>query len=175
LSALKFALKGEKLVLPKGTACRQWQNEANRLGRVKWQLFSDKPYSHGRGAVKYLARYMRGGALRDSQLLSVKDGRVRFRYRSHRSGENERMSVPLAQFVRQLLSHQALPGKPTVRYYGLYHPSQKERLNDARARLRQEPVAEVAEPDWQAFLEQTGYDLACSICGSKVLKVINKM
>lgn len=59
---LKALQKGE-LKLPPPTSVNHWTGEMNRLGRVPWNVKIFDRYEHGRGVVRYLARYLRGGPI----------------------------------------------------------------------------------------------------------------
>ncbi|MCK5230387.1 MAG: transposase [Desulfobulbaceae bacterium] len=51
-------LKGN-LRLPQGMSYSKWKNLKNRLGRkTKWNVNIRERYSHGKGVLKYLARYI---------------------------------------------------------------------------------------------------------------------
>jgi hypothetical protein len=43
-----------------------------------WHVRIEPPYAHGRGLVVYLARYLRGGPIKNHRLLACAGGRVRF-------------------------------------------------------------------------------------------------
>ena len=41
-------------------------------------------YPHGRGVMKYLARYVRGGPIKDHRFVAFEGQHVTFRYGNHR-------------------------------------------------------------------------------------------
>jgi len=130
-----------------------------------------KPYEHGLGVAKYLARYMRGRPLHNGQILAVSNEIVKLKYHSHQSGKTERINFKVGQFEQKILTHMPLPGKPTVRYYGLYHPGVQTRLNIARENLGQSAYTMPEKPDWQAILKKLGVELICAVCGSNKMAV----
>ena len=89
-------------------------------------------YPHGRGVLTYLARYLRGGPLKEQQIVSVREGKVTFRYTDHRDGKQKTMRLSLAKFIARLAEHVPEPGFHMVRYAGLYAPGQRSLLSQCR-------------------------------------------
>ena len=174
LARLRQALSAGQLRLPDVHGVQHWQNLCNRLGRINWVVHCCKPYEHGRGVAIYLARYVSGGAFRNSQLLSVNDGRVRFRYRDHRTQQREITSCAVDEFIRRLLLHLPAPGKPMLRYYGLYHGSCQASLDQAREQLGQSPVSEPATLDWLSFIRRFGEPARCALCGCALQPLVER-
>jgi len=171
LAAIRQAIKSEQLCYSGDKEASYWVHMANKLSRVKWQVFACKPYKHGLGVAKYLARYMRGGPLHNSQILAVKNEMVKLKYHSHQSGRAERINFKVDKFEQKILTHMPLPGKPTVRYYGLYHPCAQTNLNIARKNLGQAAYKAPSKPDWQAVLKMLGVELICPVCGCNNIEV----
>ena len=75
------------------------------------------------------------------------------------------MSLEVDQFLWRLLEHVPPRGMHTVRGYGLYAGSQRQRLNVARGLLGQQPVPEPPEkpPSWQELCAGMG-DLSVGHC-----------
>ncbi|GGB55608.1 hypothetical protein GCM10011502_30500 [Oceanisphaera marina] len=65
-----------------------------------------------------------------------------------------------------VLKHLPLKGKPTIRYYGLYHPTVVEKLNVARAQCKQPTFITALLPTWQEMLNKLGTTLICPTCGA---------
>ena len=86
LAAIRAALAVGLLRLPKGVSPAQLQTLLNRLGRVEWNVRIQGRYAHGQGVLTYLARYVRGGPMRNSQLLQADEKHITFRYTDHRDG-----------------------------------------------------------------------------------------
>jgi hypothetical protein len=125
-----------------------------------WVVHCCKPYDHGDGVAKYLARYMRGGAIRNGQLLKTQD-QVVFRYKSHQTGKRETLSLCASDFIKRLMQHVMIPYKQTLRCYGIYHPNRTTQLNVARAHFKQAAVTPPEDFDWQAWLNTKTH---CSQC-----------
>ena len=164
IAKLKVAIDEGKVSLPNSQSTTTLINLLNKLGRVKWQVYACKPYSHGFGVAKYLARYLRGGALKNHQILGIKAEQVLFKYRDHRTHKMVRSRYAIADFERQILRHLPIPNQQMIRYYGFYHPSQLVRLNQARQALGQADYKMPSLPDWQAVMDKYGLSIDCVIC-----------
>uniref|UniRef100_UPI0003B3FE6E IS91 family transposase n=1 Tax=Psychromonas hadalis TaxID=211669 RepID=UPI0003B3FE6E len=174
LAGLKEALATNELVVPRLLCSQQVINLCNKLGRVDWVLHCVKPYEHGYGVAKYLARYIRGGAIKNSQLLNVANNCVVFRYQSHQTKKTEYLKLSHEQFMQRLLEHFAIPRKQQYQMLGLYHGCCKDKLNQAREQLGQRAVNEDKELSWQEFLESNDQMSRCEQCG-KPLTVLKPL
>lgn len=171
------APRGE-LVLPPGRTLPQFRGLLNKLGRVAWNVKMLDRYRHGRGVATYLARYVRGGPIGNSRLVSFRDGQVRFGYRDNREldaasgrGRGKVLGLATHDFIARVLEHVPPPGMHTVRSWGLYAASRGAELNQARGRLGQSAVAAPARVRWQEVLERLGHGAAarCAVCGAELI------
>lgn len=177
LAALRQSSERAQLRLPPDLSRERFTSLLNRLGRVKWNVRLCARYAHGEGVAAYLARYLKGGALKNTQLVAADASGVRFRYTPHRD-ENDSGSQPMLMtlspeaFLERYLTHIAPPRLQCVRGYGLYGQRQGKALDAARAALGQTPVAE-SEPlsaaKFLARFDQTPQAARCPRCGSILL------
>ena len=134
------------LELPPNLTAQQCRNLCNRLGREKWNVHLCQRYTHGDGVMTYLARYLRGGPLNNTQLVEADEDTVTFRYRSHPDAEAESgmqtLSLSPTAFLARYLQHAPLPHRPVVRHYGLYATRNADLLDRARTVLGQLPVVD---------------------------------
>ena len=141
LAALKQALLKQELTLPADTSSSSVSNLLNRLGRKSWVVHCCPRYEHASGVAKYLARYIKGGSLRNQQL----------------------------QHISRWLEHVPLHGKSSVRYLGLYSSSGRGKLNSARQQLGQPAVSKEGFITWQAYLRRFEMPQVCDVCGSPLI------
>ena len=176
LAALREAIERRGLRLPADTSPERLRSLLNRLGRKKWNVHIRARYAHGAGVAAYLARYLKGGPLKNTQLLPADDGGVRFRYQPHRD-EDDPSSDPVVMrltpdaFLARYLAHLPQPGLQTVRGYGLYGQRAGARLDRARAALGQPPVIEpapLAVEDFLARFNRTPAAESCARCGARL-------
>jgi len=171
LAGIKKALAADELVIPTNEREQQLINLCNKLGRQDWVVYCAKPYEHGHGVAKYLARYIRGGAIKNSQILHLGNEHIKLRYKSHQRQQTEYLRLTHVQFMQRLLSHVALPKKPHYQMVGLYHGKCREKLNQAREALGQLAVNEIKVLDWQSFVKRQGAVACCKQCG----KTLNQL
>lgn len=172
LEGIKQAVDAKELMVPTGLSSQQVVNLCNKLGRSVWVLHCVKPYEHGHGVAKYLARYIRGGAIKNSQILSSSNHRVVFRYQSHQTKRTEYLKLSHEHFMQRLLNHFAIPRKQQYQMLGLYHGRCKGKLNQAKENLGQE-IVELNEPlNWQVFMEKHHQIPVCAQCGKPLIQLV---
>ncbi len=82
----------------------------------------------GKGAITYLGRYLYRGVIQEKDILSVKDGKVTFRYIDGDTKEVRTRTVTGAKFLWLLVQH-VLPRRfRRSRNYGFLHPNSKRLL-----------------------------------------------
>lgn len=171
--ALRRMIKAGKIELPPDMCrfdalCRLSQAE-----RKTWIVDVEERYEHGQGIATYLARYVRGGPLKNSRLLRLDPKEQTATFRVSRKGEPwSEMTLPVRELIRRILWHVPPTGYRVVRACGLYHHHYREQLEACREQLgvgeapgsaADDPPATEAEElsgeDWVAVEEY------CRICG----------
>ncbi len=173
LAMVKQAMKDDDWQLPPDYRESQVNNRLNKLGRQDWVVHFCKRYNYAEGVATYLARYVKSGPLKNQQIISVSEQQVTFKYQSHQTQKTETLTLSVDGFIKRLLQHAPLPGKPTVRYCGLYNSSARKKLNIARIALGQAEVSEREVLKWHAFLEDKGELPTCEICGLPLTKRVD--
>ncbi len=135
VAGMRKALRRGKLVLPEGMRAQQVENLLNKLGRKKWNVCVRERYSHGRGVVTYLARYLKGGPISNQRVLCADEAGVRFRYRDHRDGKAKEMTLGVEEFIQRVLWHVPEKGMQVVRHYGLYGRGGRKLREQCRSQL----------------------------------------
>ncbi len=136
----------------------------------KWNCFI-KPAIHGGDRVlQYLARYVFRHAITNSRILSIDDGRVRFRYQNSETHKWATMDLDANEFIRRFLQH-ALPSRfHKVRYFGLWHPRSRDDLHRLITLFGQ------GHTTHQASTEENPLPaLKCPSCGGVRLHFIGKL
>jgi hypothetical protein len=147
LHALEKLLEAGQLQLPPDLTQEAALALLKTVARKKWNVRIQERYEHGRGVATYLARYMRGGPIKNHRLVACDSRRVTFRYGNHREADAEGrakesvMTLPIGEFLDRLLLHVPLPGTQVVRGYGLYSRTDKEALGRCREQLGPPPEA----------------------------------
>ena len=128
-------------------------------------------YDYASGVAKYLSRYVKSGPLKNQQIVTVTGSSVSFRYTSHETKRMETLTLSVEDFIHRLLQHVPIPGKPSVRYSGLYNAAARKKLNIARRALGQKAVSERQLLQWQDYLEGKDGLPVCSACGASIKRM----
>lgn len=176
VDAIRRTLARGEFALPEPMGPQQWLNLLNRLGhptQTKWNVRIMERYRHGAGVVTYLARYLRGGPIKNGRLVAYDGDCVTFTYRARQEEADagpaspHQMTLPVAAFLQRWLLHVPVPQTRVVRSYGLYHHAHTEALAHCRAALGQPPVEPPPALDWQTVCAQRGeaHPERCPTCG----------
>jgi len=173
LSGLEALWRAGQLRLPPGVDDDGMRRLLIAAARQKWNVRINPGYAHGRGVATYLARYLRGGPLKNSRLISFDGERVAFRYRNYRDSDahgqprEATLILPVAEFLRRWSEHVPLPAVHSLRTWGLYASRQRAALELCRAQLPPAPAAPAtpvpAPPAPAAPWEH------CPICGKSLV------
>jgi hypothetical protein len=180
LGALRRAFARDAFVLPEAMRPQQFLNLLNRLGHAQktpWNVHIRERYRHGAGVVTYLARYLRGGPLKNARLVAYDGARVTFTCRARQEEADgatpaaQRLTLSIADFLQRWLLHVPMPQTRVVRSYGLYHPSHTTALAVGRATLGQPPMEAPGALDWQTVCAQRGdaHPERCPTCGQRLV------
>src|SRR5215470_3619022 len=85
VAAIRQTLARGALALPESMQPQQFLNLLHRLGhptKTTWNVRIMERYRHGTGVVTYLARYLRGGPIKNARLVAWDGARVTFTYRA---------------------------------------------------------------------------------------------
>jgi len=126
LAILSDLLASGALKLQPDCSAERLKSLLNRLGRVKWHVWLCKRYDHGLGVIAYLARYLRGGPLRDSQLVSVDAAHIVTSYQPHDAARPATLSLSPDAWLLRYLEHAPITGQHSLRRYGLYAPTARK-------------------------------------------------
>jgi hypothetical protein len=72
-------------------------------------------------------------AISNARIVSLDDGRVRFRWKKSGSRRWRTMELDAFEFLRRILQHVLPPGLQKVRHYGILSPQSAVSLDDVRA------------------------------------------
>ena len=137
-------------------------------------------YEQGSKAVlNYLGRYVFRIAITNNRILSMDSTYVTFKHKDRRTGNWKILKLEGCEFIRRYLQHVLPKGFHKVRYYGIWHPSNRhnvKKLICSLAVTEQMPesilMLSAPESDDEKTPEQP---LKCLHCGSKQLQLIETL
>jgi putative transposase/transposase-like zinc-binding protein len=165
VAAIRQSFARGALTLPEPMRPQQLLNLLHRLGhphKTPWNVRLMERYRHGAGGVTSLARYLRGGPIKNARLVAYDGARITFTCRARAeappSGSplRQRMTLSTGDFLQRWLLHVPAPQTRVVRCYGLYHHTHAEALAVCRAHLGQPSVEVPVYVDWQTVCAQRG-------------------
>jgi hypothetical protein len=120
---------------------------------------------------------MRGGPLKNRQLVGFDRQSVTFSYRDHRDmaasggASMPRTRLPVSACIRRVLQHVVPVKMHVVRLYGLYHASKAALLVPLRAEVGQSPAVVFETPSWQEVCARRGdlHPERCPVCGQALV------
>jgi len=128
LGALRQAFARDALGLPEAMRPQQWLTLLPRLGHAQkppWTVPIRERYRRGAGVGTSLARYLRGGPIKNGRLVAYDGARVTFTYRARQEEADaepaspHRMTLPVADFLPRGRLHVPVPQTRVVQSYGL--------------------------------------------------------
>ena len=139
-----------------------------------WVVYAKAPLAGPAHVLDYVGRYTHRVAIANHRLLDVRDGWVRFAYRSRRQGNRvQTMTLDADEFIRRFLLHVLPRGFMRLRHYGfLANRHKAQTLSRCRELLGQPSKLPPRSPKnvVQWMQEVTGMDLTqCPHCGTRPL------
>jgi hypothetical protein len=146
----------------------------DQLSTKEGVVYAKAPCASPAHVLDYVGRYTHRVAIANHRLLDVRDGCVRFAYRTRRQGNRvQTMTLGADACIRRFLLHGLPRGFMRLRHYGFLANRPKARaLRRCRALLGQpaEPPPRRAKSVVQWMHEVTGVDLTqCPHCGARPL------
>lgn len=145
---------------------------------AEWVVYAKRPFAGPEQVLDYVGRYTHRVAISNNRLVSIHDGKVRFRWKDYREGNRQKtMSLDGGEFIRRFLIHVLPDGFHRIRYYGfLANHHRARKLARCRELLRMAPAEPTPEPppDYRDRYEAlTGRSLhRCPNCHTGIMVVI---
>ena len=178
LSLVEGLIRRGELRLPPGLEPSGALALLRESARKKWNVRIQERYEHGRGVVTYLARYLRGGPIKNSRLVRHDRDSVTFRYVSHRDAPSSGspppqrlMTLSMTEFLNRFFSHIPPPGLQVVRAYGLYCRTSREALAQCREQLGGTSLEDLPPPRAPADSSAPATVATCPVCGRSLIRL----
>jgi len=150
------------------------------IHQAEWVVYAKRPFAGPARVLDYVGRYTHRVAISNNRLLSMDDGKVRFRWRDYRDANRQKMmTLDGGEFMRRFLIHVLPDGFHRIRYFGFLGNCQRARkLALCRELLGMAPPGP-ADPkaDYRDRFEAlTGRSLReCPHCRTGVMVVIDSI
>jgi len=112
----------------------------------------------GDKALVYLGRYLYRGVIKEKDILSVKEGKITFRYLESKTKKYKTITLSGAQFLWRVLQHVLPKGFRRARNYGFLHPNSKQLIRLIQFILKYSPLAWIPK-------KKTRASITCRCCG----------
>ena len=150
------------------------------LHETEWVVHAKRPFAGPAQALDYVGRYTHRVAISNNRLLSMDDGKVRFRWKDYRDGNRQKtMTLDGGEFIRRFLIHVLPDGFHRIRYFGFLGNCQRARkLALCRELLGMAPPGPADPPvDYRDRFEAlTGRSLReCPHCRTGIMVVIDSI
>jgi len=113
----------------------------------------------GEKALVYLGRYLYRGVIQEKDILSVKDGKVTFRYLESKTKQYKTITLTGIQFLWRVLQHVLPKGFRRARSYGFLHPNSKHIIRLVQLILKFNPLKWLPK-------KKPITDIKCRCCGA---------
>jgi hypothetical protein len=147
---------------------------------TEWVVYAKRPFAGPAQVLDYVGRYTHRVAISNNRLVSLDNGKVRFRWKDYRNGNGQKtMTLDAGEFIRRFLIHVLPDGFHRIRYFGFLGNCHRARkLARCRELLGMVPpeLAAVDPPvDYRDRFEAlTGRSLrACPLCHTGTMVVID--
>lgn len=140
--AVRGLARSGELRLPEGWVVKDVERLCDGAKLRHWNVDVRERYPSPKHVLSYLGRYLNGGPINESRLLSLSEEAVVFRYKDYREtnpfgvAKVKQRQMPREQFIQRLLQHVPPKGLHMVRGYGVYaagalSPELRQRLREA--------------------------------------------
>jgi hypothetical protein len=121
-------------------------------------VYAKRPFAGPQQVLEYLGLYTHRIAISNNRLLSVDEGKVRFRWKDYRNGDRiGTMTLSAEEFIRRFLLHVLPDGFQRIRYYGFlanrYREPKLTRCRELLAMPQRSPVACSRSDDYREHYE----------------------
>lgn len=151
----------------------------NTVWSKPWVVYCKPTIQGAEKVLQYLARYVHRVAFSNSRLVHVSKDRVTFRYQDRRQQKWKTMTLAAEEFIRRFLQHVLPRHTHKVRYYGIWHPSQRALLRRVQLATMRNPIPiatqdEVAVESIAPVLEEARHQdqRPCPRCADGTLHLV---
>jgi len=145
---------------------------------TEWVVYAKRPFAGPAQVLDYVGRYTHRVAISNNRLVSIDDGKVRFRWKDYRDGNRQKiMTLDANEFIRRFLIHVLPDGFHRIRYFGFLgncHRARKlERCRRLIGMASPDPLTEPSADYRDRYEALTGHSLReCPRCHTGIMVVV---
>jgi hypothetical protein len=142
--------------------------------KTEWVVYAKPPFGGPEHVLKYLARYTHRVAISSGRLLSLDNGRVAFRWRDSRHGnQTKSMTLDAVEFIRRFLLHILPSGFVKIRHFGfLANRNRSSAVALCRQHLNASSPADEPAPIFTRE-QQSAVERRCPVCRVGMLRIVD--
>lgn len=137
-----------------------------------FNVFAKRPFRSAHTIVEYLARYTHKVAISNSRIRQIDDRCVTFQYKDYRDGRSKFMTLPGEEFLRRFSLHIQNKGFRKVRRYGIFSPSKRRLLEQAKKHIKAFTKEEWKTQDARTQMEEPDLCPACNKGRMRLFRMI---
>jgi hypothetical protein len=145
---------------------------------TEWVVYAKRPFAGPAQVLEYVGRYTHRVAISNNRLVSMDNGKVRFRWKDYRDGNRQKiMTLDANEFIRRFLIHVLPDGFHRIRYFGFLgncHRARKlERCRELLGMASPDPAVDPPAGYRDRYQALTGQSLReCPHCQTGIMVVI---
>ncbi len=141
----------------------------------KLVVYVKEPINKPEYVLEYLGRYTHRVAISNHRIVSLKNGKVTFKYKNRQTNQMEPTTIEAVEFIRRFLLH-VLPKRfVRIRHYGLLS-NRNKKSNIAKIELMLGQTATVITTEKsieQMMVKLTGIDITlCPCCKKGRMRIV---
>jgi hypothetical protein len=150
----------------------------SRIYPVARVVYAKRPFAGPAQVLDYVGRYTHRVAISNNRLVSMDNGKVRFRWKDYRDANRQKiMTLDANEFIRRFLIHVLPDGFHRIRYFGFLGNCHRARKLEHCRRLigmaSPEPPTEPSADYRDRYEVLTGHSLReCPHCHTGIMVVI---
>ena len=149
-----------------------------RCNVIKWVVNIKEPIKHPEYVLEYLGRYTHRVAISNQRIVSLKNGKVTFKYKNRKNNQMDKTSVEAVEFIRRFLLHAMPKGFVRIRHFGFLANRNKTKNLAKIRRLHNLPEIKkrVEKSVQEMMLKLTGIDITlCPCCKKGKMQIVGKI
>jgi hypothetical protein len=160
-------LTGLREVMPSTPENKRLIDRMFRKHSKGFYVHAEPRVESGDGVSRYIGRYIRHPAIADARIVAYDGETVTFYYQDRQQGRQER-TLPVLEFIYNVVRH--IPPKQfkMVRYYGLYAPRKASQMRAIMEKIGKAIGRFVRRLNWRERIQRDFHrdPLKCPQCGA---------